>query len=280
MAQRPDTLAALIERRFDEIAACDSRADTPTVRGLLGRGSCRAYRDEPVPDALLRPLLAAALSAPSKSDLQQASVVNVADPALRRRIVALSPKNDWAAGAPVLLVWLADGRRFPRAAALRGKPFANDHLDAFFNAAVDAGIVLSAFVAAAESAGLGCCPLSEIRDRVNELAELLGLPERVVPVAGMGVGWPAEPATVKQRLPLRVTVHKNRYRDEGLEAEIEAYDRRRAAAEPVAPEEQRLVERYGAAQLYGWSELRGRQYSEPMRADFGAFVRKQGFKLD
>ena len=32
--------------------------------------------------------------------------------------------------------------------------------------------------------------------------------------------------------------------------------------------------------FYGWSEDKARQYAEPLRADFGAFVRKKGFNLD
>jgi nitroreductase/FMN reductase [NAD(P)H] len=52
-----------------------------------------------------------------------------------------------------LLVFCGNNRRQRQLHAWRGKPFANDHLGAFFNAAVDAGIALSAFVIAAEAAG-------------------------------------------------------------------------------------------------------------------------------
>ena len=59
---------------------------------------------------------------------------------------------------------------------MRNKPFANDHLDAFLNAAVDAGLVLMNFIRAAEAVGLGCCPISVIRNHIDEVAELLELP--------------------------------------------------------------------------------------------------------
>ena len=280
MADESEPLGRLVVRRFGDSDAVDPRADTATVRGLLGRGSCRSFRDQPVPEPLLNALFAAAFSAPSKSDLQQASVVHVADADRREALLDLMPVSAWARTAPVLLVWLADGRRFPRAAALRDKPFANDHLDAFFNAAVDAAIVLAAFVAAAESAGLGCCPISEIRNRIDAASALLDLPKRVVPVAGMAVGWRTDRPHVVPRLPLAVTVHRNRYDDTGLAEAIDAYDRQRAMGQPVPPERQRAVDRFGAADLYGWSEDRGRQYAEPQRTDFGAFVRRQGFRLD
>src|SRR2546425_9897361 len=104
--------------------------------------------------------------------------------------------------APFSLVFLAMGARLKRIAELRGKPFPNDHLDQFFNAAVDAGIVLATFIRAAEAVGLGCCPISVIRDHAASVSELLALPERVIPVSGLCVGWPAEPGHISPRLSL------------------------------------------------------------------------------
>ena len=68
---------------------------------------------------------------------------------------------------------------------MRGKPFPNDHLDLFFNATVDAAIVLATFVRAAEAVGLGCCPISVIRDHAPTISDMLALPDKVIPVAGM-----------------------------------------------------------------------------------------------
>ena len=81
-------------------------------------------------------------------------------------------------------MFLANGRRLPEISKMRGKPFPNDHLDQFFNAAVDAGIVLATFIAAADAVGLGTCPISVIRDHSAKVSEMLKLPQRVIPVAG------------------------------------------------------------------------------------------------
>ena len=97
--------------------------------------------------------------------------------------------------------------RTPQIAEMRGKPFPNDHLDLFFNATVDAAIVLAGLVQAAEAVGLGCCPISMIRDHAQTIAEMFGLPEKIVPVAGLTLGWPAEEGALSPRLPLSVTVH-------------------------------------------------------------------------
>ena len=70
-------------------------------------------------------------------------------------IADLMPQMPWLNEAPVFLLFLANGRRTPFIAEMRGKPFPNDHLDLFFNATVDASIVLATFVRAAEAMGLG-----------------------------------------------------------------------------------------------------------------------------
>jgi nitroreductase/FMN reductase [NAD(P)H] len=60
---------------------------------------------------------------------------------------------------------------------------------------------------------------------------------------------------------------------------VNAYDRRREALEQTPPGQQRLAAELGVAENYGWSENRTRQYSRPARADFGAYILRQGFNL-
>jgi nitroreductase/FMN reductase [NAD(P)H] len=49
----------------------------------------------------------------------------------------------------------------------------------------------------------------------------------------------------------------------------------------VAPiRTQRAADVFGTADFYGWSEDKVRQYARPERADWGAFVRKKGFRLE
>ena len=172
------------------------------------------------------------MSAPSKSDLQQAdiAILNKADQAT---IADLIPDQPFIRTAPAFLVFLANGRRLPEISRMRGKPFPNDHLDQFFNAAVDAGIVLATFMRAADAVGLGTCPISVIRDHSQKVSDMLGLPQRVIPVAGMCVGWPSEAGHISARLGLDSTIHQDRYDEGDLAARIDAYDRRRAAIHPV-----------------------------------------------
>ena len=248
------------------------------IARIAAHRSHRAYSDRPVDDGLLDVLLACALSAPSKSDLQQADIVVVREPALRGAIADLIPSMPWLRAAPALLVFCGNGRRLPQMAAWRGKPFPNDHLDAFFNATVDASIVMTTFLRAATATGLSCCPISVIRNHAAAVSGLLALPPRVFPLAGLTVGYPAQDQSIGPRLPLSITLHRDRYSEDGLDSDLEAYDRRRAALQPLA--RQRNVEAFGTVEPYGWSEDKARQYAAVQRADFGAFIRAKGFCLD
>jgi nitroreductase/FMN reductase [NAD(P)H] len=277
-----DRLASALEERFGEpIAIPPDIADVDALAPFAFHAVCRRYGERPVDRDLVRLLCACALSAPSKSDLQQRDIVEVTDPDIRRRIAALIPHMPWVGAAPGFLVFCANGRRLPAIAALRAKPFPNDHLDLFFNAVGDAAIALSSFVHAAESIGLGCCPISEVRNHAAEISEWLNLPERVIPFAGLCIGWPfagRTPPKITPRLPLSLTLHENRYEEREFDSTVAAYDARREAVDPYGT--QRGVARWGESADYGWSEDKARQYSEPLRVEFGRFVRRRGFNLD
>jgi nitroreductase/FMN reductase [NAD(P)H] len=272
------TLQELLDLRFgDAPVVPETLAANDAVRRLAGRGVVRRFKPERLPAAMLETLAAVALSSPSKSDLQQRDILIVEDRAIRDRINALLKDQDWIPGCPHLLVFLGNNRRQRQVHQWRGHAFANDHLDAFFNATVDAAIALEAFVAAAEAAGLGCCPISVIRNHAEEVSGLLKLPDHVFPVAGLGVGIPATSAFVAARLPLALTVHRDHYA-EATDDAVRAYDRRRNGIFPYRA--QRNVARFGEAKEYGWSEEKARHYAVPERADFGAYVKRRGFRLE
>ncbi len=247
------------------------------LAAMAGHRSIRRFRADAVAPELLRLLFACALSAPTKSDLQQADIIHVADLQKRRRIVAHLPDMAWILDAPVFLVFCGNNRRIRHIGEWRGKPFANEHLDHFMNAAVDAGIVMMHFISAAEAAGLGTCPISAIRNAVDTVSAELALPQGVFPVAGLCVGYPSSGGHISPRLPLEVTVHTDRYDESMLREQVDGYDRRRHDNHPYA--KQRRTKSFGESAFYGWSEDKARQYAEPERADFGDYIRRQGFSL-
>ncbi len=271
-------IRAALNARFGEDFPTDKNMDgLDKLASLANRRVHRQYLSRDVDSELLRLLCACALSAPSKSDLQQADILIVKNLEKRRIIAELLPDQKWLQSAPVVLLFLANGRRLVEISKIREKPFPNDHLDLFFNASVDAGILLASFMRAADAVGLGTCPISAIRHHSERVSELFELPQRVIPVAGMCVGWPAVEGSVSPRLSLDSTVHEDRYDEGNLSQTIEAFDARRTTTHPLKPRDN---ERWGEVEPYGWSEDKARQFGVPQFTDFGAFVRKKGFKLD
>ncbi len=187
----------------------------------------------------------------------------------------------WIATAPLFMVFCGDNRRIRRVAVeLRGRPFPNDTLDMFMNAAVDAGMVLQGFITAAEALGLGCCPISVVRNHVEKLAALLELPPGVFPVAGLCVGYPSadgldqHAAASRAHRPHRPLRRRRsarpRWRPMTGAARRATPRRGRASASPIAT---------ATREPYGWSEDKARQYSVPERHNFGPFIRGHGFEL-
>jgi nitroreductase len=253
-----NSIRTALMQRFGEEFTVDPRLQgLDELARIAGHHSHRRYAPRPVEAGLLRLLCACALSAPSKSDLQQCDIVIVNDAAIRKGIVATIPDMPWIEDAPAFLVFVGNGQRLPMMSRLHDKPFPNDHLDQFFNAAVDGAIVLGTFMCSATAVGLGFCPISAIRDHPQVVSDLLHLPERAFPIAGLCVGWPAQTGEITPRLSLATTVIENAYGERDPAGEIDAYDRRRAGLRPYR--RQRNVEQWGAKRFYGWSEDKARQ---------------------
>ena len=83
----------------------------PGLAAILDRRVTRRYAPEPVPEALLRTVLAGAQSAPSKSDLQQYSIIVIQAPDKIARIADWIGGMDWIKQAPVFLLFCGDVRR-------------------------------------------------------------------------------------------------------------------------------------------------------------------------
>ena len=273
--------AEAIERRFGDGGPFGEEADdNEFIRRVLSRKTVRRYSEVIPNDSLLDLLVAAALSTSAKSDFQQASILRVTDATQRAAIGKLFPSMPWIGASPVFFVFLGDARRLQRIGELRGKPVRNGTLEGFFNASVDAALAMQTMILCAESAGLGVCPISVIRNEVDKVAAILGLPDLVFPVAGLCLGYPQGEGYVSLRLPREITTHRDRYDDSALAAGIDSYDRRRDARHAIPRDQQRANAEFGEADFYGWSEDKARQAAKAEGAAFPPYLRSHGFSFD
>ncbi|MFT5173653.1 MAG: FMN reductase [NAD(P)H] [Gammaproteobacteria bacterium] len=275
------SFAELYEQRYG-VAADASSGDLPLADGvarIINRRVVRQFEDRAIPAALMTQLLTCAQSGPTKSDLQQYSIIIVEDDAKRATIAEWIGSMNWINDASAFLIFCGDIRRNRLMSGERGYEHANDNLDSFFNATVDGTIALQSFVLGAEAAGLACVPVSYIRNHAARLAELLEIPQGVFPIAGLAVGYPAWEGRPSMRLPQSVVVHRDRYDDSAMVAAVNDYGERRHVREPIEGQKQRHTDRYGVAEKCPWAEQMARQLSLPERAQFREFIEAQGFAL-
>jgi len=200
-----------------------------TLDVLLGHRSVRAFLRDAVPAGTIELLAAAAQSAASSSNLQPWSVVAVEQPERKARLAALAGDQRHIVQAPLFLVWLIDLHRLERIGAARGTTTGGlDYLETLLLGSVDTAIAAQNAVVALESLGLGSVYIGGIRNKPAEVARELGLPQHVVALVGLSVGFPDPdaPASVKPRLPQNAVLFREQYRHEPDQAAIAAYDAR------------------------------------------------------
>ncbi len=252
---------------------------TPTIEQMHRHGSVRTYTSDRVPLAAVEAIVAAGQRASTSSNLQMWRVVAVTEPATRQTLADLCGRQEHIAQAPLFLAWCADLSRLARACELRGYTQVTDYMENFLLAAVDTAIAMQNAALAAESLGLGMCYIGAIRNRSQEVIDLLGLPRLVFPLVGMTVGWPAAAPPIRPRLPLAAVLHWERYDRSDEDQALAEYDRAMTAAGIYAGRQVPIPGRPGEMEDYGWTEHSARRVSQPQRTHLRAVLEQQGFGL-
>lgn len=197
-----------------------------TLELLLTHRSVRKFTDDPVSDEQLTAIIAAAQSAPSSSNHQAFSIIEVRDPERKQRLVERGRGSRFIPEAPVVLVFVADWARAGQMAARAGEGrVASEYLESTIVGVVDAALAAQNASVAASALGLGTCFLGSLRNETDFMAEEFALPDGAVVVFGLALGVPdpSERAGTKPRLPQHVVRHRERYSDAAA-SDIDAYD--------------------------------------------------------
>ena len=253
---------------------------TPLINSIISRDSVRKFSKKNISKELLTLLLTAAQSAPSKSNLQQYSIMVIQNQSLKNEISKLIGDTKWALTAPVFLLFLADIRRNIKITNHKGYNHKNNNVDTFMNGVIDSALSMQSMISASESIGLGICPISMIRNIIEEVKNLCKLPKGVFPIAGLALGWPDEKSPVSIRLPQDIVTHYNTYNEKNLMDKINQYDERVFKVAPIERNKQRHVDIYGVAKKGTWSENISRQLSVAERKDFKKWLKNHGFSLE
>ncbi len=200
---------------------------------LLQHVSIRNFKEDPVPEELLEQLLNAGIRASTTGNMQWYSIIVTKDAEMKKKLVPLHFNQNVVRTAPVILTFCADINRFNLWCTQNIAVPGYDNFISFFNAATDALLVAQNVCIAAENAGLGICYLGTTIYNAPEMVTLLNLPQHVVPVTAVALGWPAERPELTDRLPLKAVVHNETYMDYTSETIKDMYAAKESLASSV-----------------------------------------------
>ncbi|MCU0542631.1 MAG: NADPH-dependent oxidoreductase [Oscillatoriaceae cyanobacterium Prado104] len=210
-----DPINELLRRRY---GVSSVNADLPwndCLTTLLSHRSIRSYLSKPLPPGTLETLIASAQSAATSSNLQTWSVVAVEDVERKEKLSQLAGNQAHIRQCPLFLIWLADLARLTRVAESRGLPHEGlNYLEMFLMATIDAALAAQNATIAAESLGLGTVYIGAMRNRPEDVAQVIGLPPHVFAVFGLCVGYPnlEVNTAIKPRLSPSAVLHRETYR--------------------------------------------------------------------
>ena len=200
---------------------------------LFKHRSIRKFRPTPIPEEVLRECLEAASRASTCGNMQLYSLVVTRDETLRERLAPCHFTQPMVRQAPCVVTVCADIHRFTMWCEQRDADPAYDNFAWFLNASTDALLAAQNLCVEAEMHGLGICYLGTTTYNADRIAEVLALPEGVIPVTTVTMGYPDKLPPPTDRLPLEGVIHRERYHDYTPEA-IDAIWADKEASEETA----------------------------------------------
>lgn len=183
------------------------------MNAIFTHKTIRNYTSDPVPDSVLQSVLRAGTRASTTGNMQVYSIVVTSDPALREKLWTAHFRQNMVLQAPLLLTFCADFHRFEMWCRYRKADPGYDNFLSFMTAAIDALLAAQNCALEAETHGLGICYLGTTTYNADQIIDILKLPERVVPVTTLVVGYPAGDPGLTDRLPVEAVVHQETYKD-------------------------------------------------------------------
>ncbi len=171
--------------------------DNPTLNLMRNRKSIREYTDQIPDEEVIRSLVEAAICAPFAG--QTYSIL------LRRE----SSKNPFR--APLFFIFCVDAFKLEKIMEKRGWKMRQNDLSFLLLAIQDTAYAAENMVIAAESFGMGSCYHGWVPFIADKIKETFQLPDRVFPLVGLTVGYPAENPPVRPRYPISYTLHEDAY---------------------------------------------------------------------
>jgi len=186
-----------------------------TVDELLARKSVRKFEDQPVPDDVKAAILECAINAPTAGNQMLYTILDVVDPAIKVALANTCDHQPFIAEAPLVLVFLADCRRWRDAYDVAGARSRDPGVADLILACEDTMIAAQNAVTAAHAMGLGSCYIGDIVENREAVVDLLNLDKWVFPISLVVFGYPTAQQIRRpkpKRFGAQYVVLQDRYR--------------------------------------------------------------------
>jgi FMN reductase [NAD(P)H] len=194
---------------------------------LMKRRSVRNFKDQPIPEEIINQLLDAANNAPSGGNIQPLSVILVQESENRAKLAEIVGNQPWVKNAPLSMVFCLDYNRIKRWAILNGTEFKGDQaFSHFLISYADVICAAQSMVLLAENLGLGSVYVGTIQSCMDQARELLAIPEYVLPVMILSLGYPKSIPRTIPKLKRGVIVHHEQYQSQSDEEILQAFDQK------------------------------------------------------
>ncbi|MBO8180183.1 MAG: nitroreductase family protein [Archaeoglobus sp.] len=162
---------------------------------LFRRVSIRKFKPDDIDDDTLMKILEAGNAAPSAGNLQARDFVVVRNEQTKKKLAMAALKQMFIAEAPVVVVVCANYPRSMRVYGERGRLYAEQ----------DATAAIENILLAVTALNLGAVWVGAFDE--EQVSEILELPEHVRPMAIIPIGHPAENPAPRNRYPVSMLTH-------------------------------------------------------------------------
>lgn len=244
------------------------------IETILDHRSIRKFEDKLLSKEQIETIVASAQAASTSSYIQAYSIIGITDKEMKKKLAEVVGNQPYVENNGHFFVFCADLYRHSLIGEMEGKEVepSIESTEKFMVALIDAALAAQNASLAAESMGLGFCYIGGIRNNLEEVVKLLKTPDRVIPLFGLAVGYPATKSGKKPRLPLKHVYHENTY-EQSKEKYVEELQEYNEIIKNY------YMERTGGKRSETWTEQMGSMLEKKSRMYINDFVKGKNMNL-
>ncbi|MFI3290184.1 MAG: nitroreductase family protein [Rikenellaceae bacterium] len=173
--------------------------------------SIRRFKGEKIAPSTLTTIMEAAIRASNCGNMQSYSIIVSQDD---EQLAKLSPCHFGQVermNAQCVVTICADVARFSAWCRERNAEPKYDNFIWFLNGCIDSIMSAQNITLEAQAQGVGICVLGTTLYTADKIIEILELPEGVIPITSIAMGYPDEQPALTDRLPYEAVIHYEKY---------------------------------------------------------------------